>query len=213
MIPYLQPFDIVITHDWLLVGPLLPYAEALRLIAPHTRHIAFPALDASIPSQGRDWWTIQRYGHDQQILIYPQQDRPRSGSTDVLHRPASSQGIPSCGGPPNVVQVHEHSWNIIDSVPGLMSADFVQIYPISADRMSDKGLKKLIYVFKELKSLGRSVCLLVADAWTGRFPRQDKEQYRRIADRNNMTPDEFGFTSDLAATHSLTAYLDGCCVN
>ena len=199
MTSYLQPFDMVITHDWLLVGPLLPYAEALRLMAPHTRHLRFLHWIHSIPSQGRDWWTINRYGHNH-MLIYPNKTDLDQVAQMFCTGRHQARAFPHVVDLRTLYEFSEHSWNIIDSVPGLMSADFVQIYPISADRMSDKGLKKLIYVFKELKNLGRSVCLLVADAWTGRFPRQDKEQYRRIADRNDMAPDEFGFTSDLAAT-------------
>jgi hypothetical protein len=79
----------------------------------------------------------------------------------------------------------------------VLSADIVQVYPASSDRLSAKGILDLIYLFREFKALGYSVCLVIANQWaTGRQSKEDLQEFLDTAADNKLIPQkEFIFTS------------------
>jgi glycosyltransferase involved in cell wall biosynthesis len=85
----------------------------------------------------------------------------------------------------------------IDEFPKMMSADVVQVYPASSDRLDAKRVKDLILIFKQIKLQGFSVCLLIANQWaTKRQAREDLTTYTQIASRNGLKSDEVIFSSN-----------------
>jgi glycosyltransferase involved in cell wall biosynthesis len=81
---------------------------------------------------------------------------------------------------------------IVDAVPGLVDAEFVQVYPAAADRLKDKGLQHIINVCGAIRGQGRSVCCLVLDSWSGRHPREDLIHYK-----SGLLDRELVFASDI----------------
>ncbi|MBI4962512.1 MAG: glycosyltransferase family 4 protein [Desulfomonile tiedjei] len=203
----LSDFDLAVTHDWLFTAWNLPLAESVRLSKDQTRHVRFLHWIHSVPSEGFNWWGIKRYGRNHK-LIYPNRiDRVRVATMfggDSRH----VRTVPHATDLRLLFDFCDETWNVIDAYPSLMQAQFVQVYPVSGARLSQKGLSKLILLFKALKSKGFSVCLLIADSnATGRVPRDDLEPYKRMAERNGLSKREFGFTSDLNYERGLPRHI------
>ena len=119
-----------------------------------------------------------------------------------MRRPKDVRVVPNITDLRTLFEFSDQAWELIDLYPGLLNAQFVQVYPVAADRLKDKQLEKVILIFKTLKKRGFSVCLGVADSWNGTLPREDQEQYVRTAQRNGLTKDEFFFTSQVKAEYA-----------
>jgi len=193
----LSEFDVIFTHDWILTSPNMPLAEALRLYSQDA--IRRPCLHwiHSIPVIPFDWWDIKRYGPNHKV-IYP--NRTDRDKVSVLFGGDNSDVRVI----PHIIDLRTHfdflpeTWAIVDSLPALNTASFVQIYPAAAERLSDKGVKQLLYTFKSIKKKGFSVCCLIVDSWAGWGSREDSDQYMRIAERNGLSEQEFSFMSRIA---------------
>jgi glycosyltransferase involved in cell wall biosynthesis len=189
-------YDVVFTHDLVFSAFNLPCAEAIRLLSAETKHVRFYHWVHSVPTVRAEWWDLCRYG-DNHSLVY-------LNDVDVRHvadiwrcDTCRISVIPPACDPRIFWEFSEETWTFIDSLPALMTASFVQIYPASGDRLESKGLRQLLAVFGAVKRAGASVCLVVADSHvTGARKRQDREYYRRIAERHGLTPAEFCFSSD-----------------
>ena len=196
MVTMLTGFDVVFSHDWIFNSRKLPLAEALRLSSEATRETPFFHWIHSVPTSGYTWWDLQRYGSNHQI-VYP-------SSTDAhlvarVFRTSPDRVIPV----PHVVDLRimfgfgKTSTAIIDRFPGLMRADFVQVYPAAADRLWCKGVQHLIRTFGKLKRYG-SVSLLIVDSWSGGGKaREGLEKYRTMALEEGLTEQECAFASEL----------------
>jgi len=82
--------------------------------------------------------------------------------------------------------------------PGIMQADVVQVYPASGDRLDAKNVKIVIKIFQNLKSLGKSVFLLIANQWatTVRHREQLSNDYIKfVEDCGLVMGEEVQFTS------------------
>lgn len=199
LIEKLPGFDVVLTHDWIATGPNLPLAESLRLSVDKLKGIPFLHWIHSTPNYGPyDWWNINRYGLNHKI-IYPNKTDAAFVAHTFRGTPADIRVIP------HVVDLRVNfdfspdTCQIIDELPELLSAEFVQVYPVASDRMKDKGVHELILTFKALKQKGRSVCLLIADSWTGVRSRGDISRYQRMIEKNGLSNSEIVFSSTLMA--------------
>lgn len=200
-------YDLIITHDWIFTGPNLPLAEGLRLALSSKSFATKPFLHTihSVPNFGPcDWWDIRRYitlpgqTHNH-ILVY----HNRTDADQVAHlfyaTPEQLRVIPPVVDirikmrfAPNIQDVCA----ILDEMPGLLQADYVQVYPVAADRLKDKGIDALINTFTFLKQRG-SVCLLIVDTCTGSLKREDVYRYQRRMERAGFGSHEFRFSSSL----------------
>lgn len=187
-------YDILFTHDFIISDWLLPFAESLRLDRTEKPYFHFIH---STPCEKRDWWDLNRYGPNHTLIYLNETDVDAAAAQFNTDR-RRVRVIPNINDLRIINDFSKETWEIIDKLPGLMQAEYVQVYPLAADRMECKGLTGLIYLFAQLKKRGQAVCLLIVDGWTGMRPKGDKEEYRKIAHRNGLGPDSFAFTSDFS---------------
>lgn len=194
----LLAFDAVITHDWIVTGPNLPFAEALRLCAPKLTAIPFMHWIHSTPNYGHyDWWNIHRYGKNHKIIYQNKTDSDFVALT-FKGTAADVRVIPPIVDLRIDWDFSQETCEILEAMPGLMQAEFVQVYPAAADRLRDKGVRELIITLKNFKKKGRSICLLIVDSWGGAREREDPRGYQRIIDNApELTPQDVCFSSSL----------------
>ena len=195
LVNWLADFDLVFTHDWVSSSRLRAYAEALRLTLYHQGGQRFLHWTHSIPTLQQPWWDLEAYG-DNHWLVYPTQSDIPKVATQFRVTPEKVLYIPH---PVDIrlgFGLSDATLRLIDKNPGLISAEFAQVYPVDAGRMQDKGLKELIRLFGGLKRAGKSVCLVIVDGWNGNNPKEDKEPYFAAARRNGLNHQDFAFVSD-----------------
>lgn len=193
-------FDAFFTHDWLFAGRMLPYAEAVRTACSSSEALRSKPWMHWVHSPttlDTDWRKLDRYPGSH-WLIYPNETDGllvrnifQAPESRVLHIPHARDLRTFDDWP-------EPAWQIIDEMPGLMSAEIVQVYPASSDRLNGKQVDVLVKLFAEMKRKGRSICLLIANQWaTQQRPRQDLQPYKDLAERLGLTGEEFRFSSEL----------------
>lgn len=198
----LVTFDVAFTHDWIFTSWKLPLAEALRLMVDTTRHARFFHWIHSRPCHYFDWWDIGRYGPNHKIISLNNCDRVLV--TDAFKGDSSNvRTIPNIKDLRMIGRFDDQAWAFLDEYPALLQAQFTQVYPAATDRLTDKGLNHLIGIFGALKSRGFTICLVIANGWTGVLPKEDILRYKNRAMRAGLIPDEeFIFTSDFPGLES-----------
>lgn len=189
----IKPDDTIFTHDVVYTGWNLPYFHGLRNsgIKNNCYHWIH-----SIPTQQFDWWNLSSLGPNHRLVIPNRAHRQLTAEVyqtvfdNVLY-------IPHIRDIREFLDFGEDAWKFIDKYPRVLQADIVQVYPASSDRLLHKGLKDLIYLFREFKKRGFSVCLVIANQWaTGRQRMEDLQEYLDTASNNGLIPEhEFIFTS------------------
>lgn len=196
--------DVIITHDWIFGGYHLPYAEAIKRICDRddecgqrARSIHWLHWVHSVCVGKLDWWDLGRYQGDHRI-VYPNAcDREKVEKVWHISDPSRLVHIPHIKDLRTFCEWGAESWQFVDQYPGIIHADFVQIYPASTDRLTQKGLMTLIYLFANFKRRGHSVCLAIANQWVTRLRRsEDVSKWKRIGERNGLTEKELIFTSE-----------------
>jgi Glycosyltransferase Family 4 len=199
-------FDLVITHDYVLTGANLPLAEGLRLALQDESLANMPFLHwiHSMPNFGPcDWWDLRRYKNPSRPrqahkLVYP----TRTDADTVAHifygTPDDIRVIPPVVDLrfSSAVSFHPDTLAILDELPGLLNAQFAQVYPAPADRFQDKGLDQLIKAFTFLKQYG-SVCLLIVDSKAAGDNSKNVRFYQSRIKRAGFSDKEITFTSQL----------------
>jgi hypothetical protein len=102
----------------------------------------------------------------------------------------------------------EATCKIIDEHPALMQADIVQVYPASSDRFEAKRVSEVIRIFGYIKSLGFSVCLMIANQWaTTQKHYANIAEYKELGKKYGLEPEKnLIFTSTLETTQSVNHY-------
>jgi len=189
--------QIAFTHDWIFTGWNLPYAGAVRFASHLMPNVAWLHWVHSVPSVARDWWKMSFYG-PQHKIVFPNITDSRRVAEQFQTSTANVFVIPHIKDPRHWFDFSHETNAIIDKYPKLMSAEIVQVYPASTDRLEAKGLDKLITIFSILKRRGVSVCLLIANQWaTGKGRPETLEKYHKLAITSGLQEDEFGFTSEI----------------
>jgi hypothetical protein len=195
----LAGIDFVFTHDIVFTGWNLPYYLGMQEYA--LKHRADDSVKwlhwvHSYPVQNYDWWHLENLG-DAHRLIYPT-EAGRQAVADAwgTHR-EMTRNIPHFKDIRKVHRFLPESWEYTQDNPQLLSADVLQVYPASVDRLESKRLKEMIYLFAGMKKLDVSVCLVVANQWaTGRKQKEDVLEYKELALQEGLTLKEILFTSD-----------------
>jgi len=198
LVSELQGFDLCFTHDIVFTGWNLPYCLGVMEAGRKLPDLRWLHWIHSVPSQGFDWWNIVEFGPTHH-LVYPnatdrirvaEQYRGWSEHVRVIHHIKDLRSF------------HEFSpdtCEIIDRVPGIMSADVVQILPASVDRLGAKRVAEVMAIFGAIKRMGLRVCLVIANQWTtGRQQQESVEKYEQIAAKEGLEVGaEIMFTSRL----------------
>jgi len=195
----LEGFDIVFTHDLIFQGWFLPYALGIKMASDKLPGVrGWLHWIHSIPSGQRDWWDIKSYGKNHK-LIFP-------NKTDLVRVAEQYRGelndvrcIPHIKDPRSWFGFCEQTLDIIDKVPALLTADFVQVLPASVDRLSAKRVLEVMKIFANLKYCGCSVCLLIANQWaTTKTHKECISNYEFYAHNCNLERrQDFAFSSTL----------------
>ena len=194
-------FDIIMTEDFIFQGWNLPYALGIIEATPQMEKPRWMHWVHSVPTGGRDYWDIKLYGNKHKV-IYPNQ------TDKILVYEMFKGNINSIRIIPHIKDVrtwddfHPEANNIIDWAPQLMTADIVQVYPCSVDRLEHKGLSEVIKIFSYLKKATRTVCLFVATQWaTGQKQWDAVDEYRKLAGEYGLIPGkDIIFSSDYKPT-------------
>lgn len=191
-------YDIVFTHDIVFTGWNLPYYLGLREIAskPEANKVRWLHWVHSVPTHGFNWWNIEALGRYHKIVFPNRSDRQLVAEA-YRGRWEDVRTIPHIKDIRILNRFLPESWEFIDRYPALLSADVVQIYPASVDRLGHKRVRETLLIFKEIKKLGFKVCLVIANQWaTGRQQKEDVSVYKEMALNNGLTMNEFIFTSE-----------------
>lgn len=190
-----KKIDLVFTHDIILTGWQLPYYHAIR-IASEDLDVGWLHWVHSVPLHNYNWWNINDTSGVHSIVF------PNRASRQLVAEAFKTEFgnvsiIPHIKDIRVVGRFKPETWEFIDKYPELLSADVVQVYPASSDRLSMKRLREVMLIFKGIKELGFSVCLLCANQWaTGKQPREDIAEYEDMALRNGLSKREFIFSSE-----------------
>ena len=191
-------YDIVFTHDIIFTGWNLPYGMGLARISNELKQVRFFHWVHSVPSGFRDYWNIRWHGRNSK-LIFP-------NHTDILVPTEQFRGfltdsrtIPHIKDIRTFAEFSKLSVEIIDKMPSLMSADIIQIYPASSDRLEAKGISHVISIFAGFKRMGLSVALLIVNQHaTNRQAKESIDKYYKLASFLGLEVEkEFVFTSDI----------------
>jgi glycosyltransferase involved in cell wall biosynthesis len=178
--------DIVFTHDLVFTGWQMPIGMACREAS-----LSFPGLGwmhwvHSVPSGMRDYRDMRIFpqGHK---LIYPNKSNVQRVA-DIFHGAINDiRVIPHIRDMRSYFDFGEESCEFIKEHPALLRADIVQVYPCSSDRLLAKRLDVVIEIFARLKTMGYSVCLVVANQWaTGLQRREDLQKYVTLAEEHGL---------------------------
>jgi glycosyltransferase involved in cell wall biosynthesis len=196
----LSNFDVVFTHDLIFTGWMLPYALSIMVLAEEHPDLSWFHWIHSDPcvQSPKDWWNMNHYNSNHTI-VYPAiqtlSEISKVFNTDKVIN------IPHILDLKQICRFSDQTKDIVDLLPALQTSDIIQISPISTDRLNSKGARELINLFGLLKKSGRSVCLVIANQFSGRREAQLVDPiyyYEKVARRCGLEPyTDFIFTSEL----------------
>ena len=197
----LKDIDIAFTHDWVFQGWNLPYglacADASKDL-PKTRFMHWIHSVPNVGGAGRDYWNIGMYGGKHK-LVYPNRSDAQRCAEQFKGWAKDMLVIPH----PKDFRTfgrlnHPQTLKFLDWCPQLMDADLKMLYMAAVDRFESKRVMEDLYIFAEMKQLGRSVCAIIADQWCNVDKYRDKvDQYKKRAVEIGLEPNkDLFFTSD-----------------
>ena len=198
--PRLEQFDVVITHDLILTGWYMPFALSLMSMGEENPEVPFFHFIHSDPTiqPPRDWWNFNHYMGNHTI-VYPTA-KPLIDISKVFNTNRVIC-IPHIIDPKHIYGFSEQTNDIVKLLPSIYSADIVQISCMATDRLDAKGARELINLFGLLRRSGRSVCLIIANQFSGRREGRMVDPilyYEKVARRCGLDPyTDFIFTSEL----------------
>lgn len=194
----LVDFNVAFTHDFIFTGWFLPYGLACLNVSQSLPGLAWFHWIHSVPSAMRDWWNVKAYP-PRHKLVYPNE-------TDRLRVAEQYRGeidnvrvIPHIKDPRSWYEFSAGTCELIDRMPGLLSADIVQVLPASTDRLSAKKVDVVMAIFGAIKKRNVSVSLVIANQWaTGRQRKEDVRKYIEAGEAEGLVyGKDFLFTSEV----------------
>jgi len=194
-----KDIDVIFEHDLIFQGWFLPYCEAIHKFANESKikwfhwthsvpnvmpaNTSFPhSLRFTLPKNSKIVY-LNNYGLIRTAEAY----RTFPKDVRIVYNPVD---------PRLYWNLHPLVRSIVERFD-LLSADFIQIYPVSSTRMVDgKQLPMLIDIIAKLKSLGKSVRLVVANAHAN--DKREKQVIQEMMSRawdKGLTSGEIVFTS------------------
>lgn len=206
---------VVYTHDFIFTGWNLPFAQALKttqdLFYSEDYYCAFYHWIHSVPSAHRDWWNIEKYGPNHQI-VFPNRTTIMQVAENFNTTPARVRIIPHIKDIRTWYDFSSRTMDFLDKYPSILSSDVVQVYPCSTDRLSAKQLDIVIRIFGEFKKMKMNVCLIAANQWaTGRQPMENIRKYTHLAVQQGLEyGKEFLFTSEFLSHEDIAEEIYAC---
>lgn len=198
----MQDIDVMLAHDIIFINSFLPYNVALRgainerlgsvkwLHWIHSAPSSRPTLD------GSPWDSLFTLPKNSRLVYM--------NFTDAL-RAAEMYGtweteVRTISNPMDVrilYNYHPLTRKLIDRYD-LMSADVIDIYPLSTTRMGDAGkqIEKVVWVMSEIKKLGKSIRIVICNAHANAEKEKVAiEQVYQVASEMGIERRELIFTS------------------
>lgn len=178
--------DIVFSHDLIFIGWYLPYGLGMQDAAKQLTDIGWMHWVHSVPTALSDWWNINAYGKNHKIIYPNKSDRTRvaeqfRGFDDDV------RVIPHIKDLRTYWEFDSETCELIDKYPGIMQADIVTLLPASVDRLSSKRVAECMYIFAELKALGKSVMFMIANQWaTGKQQKEDTDKFAYEGEKKKL---------------------------
>ncbi len=192
MVKFIDEYDInvIFTHDLIFLKSHWPYGVAIQEISKLRPFVKWMHWVHSVPSGMNLTWDINRYGPAHRIvfpnrtdaLMVAEQFRGWEEQVIPIHHVKDIREFAHLSGP---------TCDFIDEYD-LMSADVIQIYPASVDRIEAKGLRYVMRVFAAMKTvLRRSVRLVVCNQWCNTDPhRKTVQNYLDLGQKWGLIPDK-----------------------
>ena len=190
--------DIVFTHDLIFTGWNMPYALAIQKVNESLLKVKWYHWVHSIPGGSKDWWNLEDYG-PQHKIIFPNASDSLYVSNSFKTGKENVLTVPHIKDIRSWYDVSEDVWNITEELPSLLSADIIQIYPASSDRLSSKRVDVLLKIFGMLKKTKATVFLMIANQWaTGRQRKEEIGEYIQLGEKYGLCYyKDFVFSSDI----------------
>lgn len=194
-----KDIDIVLDHDLIFQAWFLPYCMAIHKLAEETQIRWFHWIHSNPSVQPKDL----KYPHSLRYKL------PKNSKLVYLNNYYLVNAAESYGAYPKDVRIVYNPLDprlflnldpfvcsLIDKYE-ILSADFLQIYPVSTPRMvSGKQLNIIIEILSQLKKQGKRVCLVVCNAHAN--DKREKQligETLAIASQKGITRNELIFTS------------------
>lgn len=186
--PILLDYNVVLCHDILFLSQHEQWAQAVRALAKELDKVAWVHFQHSRgdgqkgdSAPPRSWWAYPNQGDLDHVAHFNQAD---------LNRVAFV---------PHVVDYKYFDWPHlavqIAEETGFFSADVSMLYPTRLD--SGKQVDKLVRLAAGIKRAGKSVRLLVADAYaTGERFQSEEGRLKKLAKAQGLSGDELVFLSE-----------------
>lgn len=177
---HIQDIDIIIEHDLIFQGWFLPYCLAIHKLAEETQIKWLHWIHSNPSSQPANVHKVHEarfklpknsklvYLNNQYLLHIAEAYHTFPKDVRIVYNPLD---------PRLFWNLHPLVKDLIDKYD-LLSADFIQVYPVSSTRMVDgKQIHVLIELFAKLKEQGKKVKLIVCNAHAN-----DKREKQVIAE-------------------------------
>ncbi len=182
--------NIILTHDVVFLGWHYPFGLGVIEASKLRAHVKWMHWIHSVPSGNNPIWNINKYGPNHKLVFPNRTDCLRVGEQfqgrieDVIpiHHPKDIREFAEFSEPTN---------RFIDEYD-LMSADVIQIYPASVDRLHAKGIEYLLRTFGAMKKFfNKQVRLVICNQWCNVDKhRKTVESYAAQGKEMGLEPDK-----------------------
>lgn len=177
---HLADIDIVLEHDLIFQGWFLPYCLAIHRLAKESKIKWFHWIHSnpsSMPVGTKPPHTARYTLPDNSKLVYLNNYYLINAAEAYRTFPKDVRIVYNALDPRLFMDLHPLISQLIDKYD-LLSADFMQVYPVSTPRMvAGKQLHVVIEIFAKLKQHGKKVRLIVCNAHAN-----DKREKQIIAE-------------------------------
>lgn len=200
----IQDLDAVLAHDLLFTGWHVPIGMAIHEVCKRKPELPWFHWVHSVPGGNRDYWRVP----EGSFMVYPNHtDRVRCAE-NFKTWPERVIVIPHCCDLRDFGVRTDLADRIITRFD-LLSADLVQVYPVPTDRIEAKGIHDVIRLFSCFKRLGKTVRLVVPNAWCNVDKWKNKiSQLQEFARQQGLSTREVIFTSTVYPEHEVGLSLD-----
>ncbi len=182
--------NMMLTHDIVFLEAHFPYALATRKVARERPFVKWMHWIHSVPTGHSPLWDIREYspGHR---LVYPNRTDALRTAEQFMGRIEDVVPIHHVKDIREFAEFSEPTCRFIDKYD-LMSADVIQIYPASVDRLIAKGIEYVMRAFAAMKiRFNKEVRLVICNQWCNVDKhRKTVEQYLAIGQKLGLTPDK-----------------------
>lgn len=186
-----KDLDVIFTHDIIFTGWHLPLNLAIHKAAGFMSPYWFHWIHSIPGLPKRDFWRVPPNGK----IVYPNHsDRIRCAENFGVDS-GNILVIPHSMDPRNFL-MSSYEAKKLTAKYSLLDTEVLQTFPVPTDRMEHKGIHQVIEVLGKLKEHGKTVKLVVVNAWCTTPALKEKvNEVQRFATSRGLNEYEVIFTS------------------